>query len=163
MVSGRLGCPVCDRTYDVVDGVARFDTPPSTGAADSVLSAAAVEALVGLSGPGGFVVVVGVPGVLGRGLADRLEGVHLVSVNPVDAPRETPSISILEGRTIPLKARSVRGVVLAPGYASEAQWLEEARRVVLPGLRVVGEGPDPVLDGIEVIASAGGVWVGVTS
>jgi hypothetical protein len=31
---------------------------------------------------------------------------------------------------------------------------------VLPGLRVVGEGEDPPGDAIELMASAGGVWVG---
>jgi hypothetical protein len=31
---------------------------------------------------------------------------------------------------------------------------------VLPGLRVVGEGPDPEPDVIDLMASAGGAWVG---
>jgi len=31
---------------------------------------------------------------------------------------------------------------------------------VLPGLRVVGEGPDPSPELLELMASADGVWVG---
>jgi hypothetical protein len=31
---------------------------------------------------------------------------------------------------------------------------------VLPGLRVVGQGPEPASDLIDLMASAGGVWVG---
>jgi hypothetical protein len=32
--------------------------------------------------------------------------------------------------------------------------------VVLPGLRVVGQGMVPAADRIELMASAGGTWVG---
>ena len=159
--AGRLGCPLCGKTYAITDGVARFAAPPPVAAADSVLTPTALEALVGLSGPGGYVALVGVADALCRGLADRIDGVHLASLNPPDRSRETPSISVLEGSSIPLKSRSVRAVVLASGYAAEPHWLGEARRVLLPGLRVVGEGPDPTVEGLEVIASAGGVWVGL--
>lgn len=159
--SGRLGCPVCGKTYAIVDGVARFDAPPRVAVTDSVLTTTALEALVGLSGPGGYVVLVGVADALCRGLADRIDGVHLTSINPPVHSRETPAISVLEATSIPLKSRSVRAVVLASGYAAEPHWLAEARRVLLPGLRVVGEGPVPTVGGLEVIASAGGVWVGL--
>ncbi|TFG53061.1 MAG: hypothetical protein E4H37_04280 [Gemmatimonadales bacterium] len=159
--SGRLGCPVCGKTYAIADGVARFDAPPSVDETDSVLTTTALEALVGLSGPGGYAALVGVADALCRGLADRLDGVHLASINPPDHSREIPSISVLEGTSIPLKSRSVRAVVLASAYADEPHWLAEAKRVVLPGLRVVGEGPVPTVGGLEVIASAGGVWVGL--
>jgi hypothetical protein len=54
----------------------------------------------------------------------------------------------------------MRGVVLGSGYGGDPGWVREAARVVLPGLRVVGEGPDPDSDAIELIASAGGTWVG---
>jgi hypothetical protein len=54
----------------------------------------------------------------------------------------------------------MRGVVLGRGYAEDPFWIAEAARVVLPGLRVVGEGSDPSEDTIDLMASAGGVWVG---
>jgi hypothetical protein len=31
---------------------------------------------------------------------------------------------------------------------------------VLPGLRIVGEGKDPPAEIVELLATAGGVWVG---
>jgi hypothetical protein len=31
---------------------------------------------------------------------------------------------------------------------------------VLPGLRIVGEGRDPAPEVVELLASAGGAWVG---
>ena len=54
----------------------------------------------------------------------------------------------------------MRGVVLGRGFADDPHWVSEAARVVLPGLRIVGEGKDPPDDLIELMASAEGVWVG---
>lgn len=158
--AGSLGCPVCGKTYQVTDGIARLGESPPPSEVDTVLTAESVEALVGLSGPGGYLALVGVEAALCRNLAERMDGVHIVSINPSSNGRVVPTVSVLEAGRIPLKARSMRGVVLAPGYGSSAEWLEDAKRVVLPGLRIVGEGPVPALDGLEVIASAAGVWVG---
>ena len=41
-----------------------------------------------------------------------------------------------------------------------ARWIAEAARVVLPGLRIVGEGSNPSDDVIDLMANAEGVWVG---
>ena len=54
----------------------------------------------------------------------------------------------------------MRGAVLGRGYGGDPHWVREAARVILPGLRVVGEGPDPPEEAIELLASAGGTWVG---
>jgi hypothetical protein len=54
----------------------------------------------------------------------------------------------------------MRAVVLGKPYADDSFWIKEAARVVLPGLRVVGEGADPPAGTISLMASAGGVWVG---
>jgi hypothetical protein len=88
-------------------------------------------------------------------------GVALVGVNPDPAVTDAPGISVLRGGRIPLKSRAVRGVVLGRPYADDPYWVGEAARVVLPGLRVVGEGIDPPSDVIDLMASAEGVWVGV--
>jgi hypothetical protein len=53
----------------------------------------------------------------------------------------------------------MRGVVLSGEYGNDAAWIREAARVLLAGLRVVGEGADPAPDLVDVIASAGGWWV----
>ena len=54
----------------------------------------------------------------------------------------------------------MRGVVLSGEFGSDPAWIREAARVLLPGLRVVGEGADPDSRLVDVIASAGGWWVG---
>jgi hypothetical protein len=51
-------------------------------------------------------------------------------------------------------------VVLGQPYGGDPAWVQEAARVVLPGLRVVGEGTDPDPETIDLMASAGEVWVG---
>jgi hypothetical protein len=50
--------------------------------------------------------------------------------------------------------------VLSRPYGDHQDWVREAARAVLPGLRVVGEGKDPPVDVVELLASAEGVWVG---
>lgn len=152
---------MCGKTYAVTDGAALLGEVPPLSESDTVLTAESVEALVGLSGPGGYLVLVGVGAATCHAVAERIEGVHVIGVNPPGDRLAAHSVSVLDAARIPLKTGSVRGVVLGPGYASSSTWVEEARRVVLPGLRIVGEGPDPVPNGLEILASAGGVWVAV--
>src|SRR3954447_26232358 len=55
VVAGQLGCPVCGRTYEVKAGAVNFGgAPEESDQGDTVLDAAAVNALAGLSGPGGY-------------------------------------------------------------------------------------------------------------
>ena len=83
-----------------------------------------------------------------------------MAVNPGPEVVDAPGISVLRSGTLPLKSRSMRGVVLGSPYASDPRWVRDAARVVLPGLRVVGEGGVPESAAIDLLASAGGVWVG---
>jgi hypothetical protein len=89
-----------------------------------------------------------------------LPGVGLVAVNPPGEVADQEGISVLRGRRLALKTNSMRGVVLGGPYGGEESWVAEAARVVLPGLRVVGEGREPPPELIDLMASAGGVWVG---
>ena len=158
--AGQLGCPVCGRTFAVVDGVLDVGGAPEGSTDDPGPDAEALTALVGLNGPGGYLVVVGEPGRAWRALAERNQGVGLVLMNPPAGVRDEPGVSVLRGGRLPLKSRTMRGAVLGAGYGGEAAWVADAARVVLPGLRVVGQGPEPASDLIDLMASAGGVWVG---
>jgi uncharacterized protein YbaR (Trm112 family) len=158
--AGQLGCPVCGRTFEVVDGVLDVGGAPDGSADDPGPGPDALTALVGLNGPGGYLVVVGGPGRDWRALAERHRGVGLVVMNPPAGVRDEPGVSVLRGGRLPLKSRTMRGAVLGAGYGGETAWIADAARVVLPGLRVVGQGPDPASDLIDLMASAGGVWVG---
>jgi uncharacterized protein YbaR (Trm112 family) len=158
--TGDLGCPVCGRTFQLKDGV--FDTgdAPATEVTRSVLDADAITALVGLSGPGGYLTLVGAAGAFGSELAERNSGVALVAVNPPASVVDGPGISVIRSSRLPLKTGTMRGVVLSRPFADDVAWVKEAARVVLPGLRVVGQGKEPPSDVIELLASTEGVWVG---
>jgi uncharacterized protein YbaR (Trm112 family) len=158
--AGRLGCPVCGRTFVLSDGVLDVGGAGPPGESATALVPEALVPLAGLNGPGGYLAMVGPPGDQWRGVTGLLPGVGLVAVNPGIETLDEPGISVLRGGRLPLKARSMRGVVLGRPYGEDPAWVREAVRVVLPGLRVVGEGGEPPLDLIEPMATAGGVWVG---
>jgi uncharacterized protein YbaR (Trm112 family) len=160
VIAGRLGCPVCGRTYAVSGGIAELGSSPVTSGLESPLDPAALHVLLGLSGPGGYAVLVGSSASAWEALAERNPGVGLVGVNPPPAVVDAaPVLSVLRAPLIPLKSRSVRGVVLGPEFAAEPQWVREAARVTLPGLRVVGQGPAPDIGELELLATAEGWWV----
>ena len=157
--SGQLGCPVCGRVFRLDDGIFDAGGAPVLAGEPSVLTVEAMATLAGIHGPGGYLALVGAPGGLARDIAGQFPGVALVAVNPPTGVADGDLVSVLRGSTIPLKSRSMRGVVLGPGFGADPRWVREAARVVLPGLRVVGEGPDPTIGEVELMASAGGVWV----
>jgi hypothetical protein len=158
--TGDLGCPVCGRTFQLRDGV--FDTgdAPAPELTGDVLDADAITALIGLSGPGGYLTLVGAAGALWSEVAERNSGVALVAINPPVSVVDGPGISVVRSGRLPLKTGSMRGVVLSRTFADDPHWVREGTRVVLPGLRVVGEGKDPASELIDLLASAEGVWVG---
>jgi hypothetical protein len=161
--TGTLGCPVCDRRFTLREGVLDLGDAPaaqSGGAKATPLSGEALAALTGLSGPGGYLVLVGPPAAAWRDVAKLLPGVGLVAVDPPPGVLDEDGISVLRAGRLPLKRHSMRGVVLGPPYGGDPVWVAEAARVVLPGLRVVGEGAEPSPETIDLMASAEGVWVG---
>jgi uncharacterized protein YbaR (Trm112 family) len=157
---GRLGCPVCGRTYLIKDGVLDLGGSITDPPTPTLLEPEALTALIGLSGPGGYLVLVGRPAAGWRRVADLNPGVALVAVNPDPSVADTTGISVLRGAALPLKSRSMRGVVLGSPYGDDPRWVAEGARAVLPGLRVAGEGRVPESGTIDLMASAGGVWVG---
>jgi uncharacterized protein YbaR (Trm112 family) len=163
--TGHLGCPVCGRTFQLTDGV--LDTGDAPAEPESgiggVLGADAITTLVGLHGPGGYLTLVGAAAALWSELAALNPGVSLVAVNPPAPVGDSPGLSVLRAGRIPIKSSAMRGVVLGRPFADDPHWVREAARVVLPGLRVVGEGKDPATDIIDLLASAEGVWVGTAT
>jgi uncharacterized protein YbaR (Trm112 family) len=160
VIAGRLGCPVCGRTWAVAEGVAELGGPPPAPPSGAALDPAGMHVLLGLSGPGGYAALVGSAAEAWRGLAAELKGVGLVAVNPPAGIGDAaPVLSVVRAPLIPLKARSLRGVVLGAEVSNDPHWLREAARATLPGLRVVGRGPEPELPELELLASAEGHWV----
>ena len=159
VLSGTLGCPVCGRVYRIDQGVAEFgDDTPTDGR--TALTAEALAAFFGLSGPGGYVALAGGVTTLAPDLAALLPGVRLALVNPPAGVPDSPVGSVLRAGRLPIKSSSMRGVALGVDAAADPAWVADAVRAALPGLRVVGEGGGEPPDGVELLARSGECWVG---
>jgi uncharacterized protein YbaR (Trm112 family) len=166
--SGILGCPICRREFPIVKGVVNFAGSgkrdagsPDRGAAPHRVDSETLQALLDLSGPGGYVVLVGSAARHAVGLAGLMGGIHLIGINAPGDVEELPVLSLLEcPGMIPLRQTIARGVVVGSDRLGP-EWLAEARRVVLPGRRVVIEGEDvPVPVGLTRLATGEGLFVG---
>src|SRR3712207_815839 len=115
--TGQLGCPVCGRTFDLVDGVFDAGNAPEVDSPATNLTADAATALIGLSGPGGWIALVGGVASLGKDIAELNPGVALVGVNPPKGMTDGQGISVVRGGRLPIKSRALRGVVLGKPYA----------------------------------------------
>src|SRR6266508_2695882 len=125
--SGIIGCPICHREYLIGRGVVEFEraavspsaaaqrTPAAPGDTAARSHAAmprspaavdpqTLQALLDLSGPGGYVVLVGSAARHAVGLAGLMGGIHFVGVNPPSDADELPILSLLSCETkIPLR------------------------------------------------------------
>lgn len=156
VVAGHLGCPVCGWHCAWTDGIPDFGGA-RRGMATPPCDASAAAAFLGLTGPGGWLALVGSAASLAPELLDLLPGISIVTVNSPTGFHATAGVNTLLSGNWPLKSQSLRGVVVG-GDASE--WNEAAVRSVLPGLRAVGTGAPPASGpGVELLASADGVWV----
>jgi hypothetical protein len=171
---GIIGCPVCRKEYLITNGIVDFagnvkresenavareptfpvSRVPPPGAAD-------LQALLELSGPGGFVVLVGDAARHAVGLAGLMAGIHFIGINAPPDVEELPVLSLLRtGAVIPLRQSIARGVVVGRDLAS-SPWLVEAHRILLRGRRFVALHEKPELPiGLEQLAEAKGLWVG---
>jgi uncharacterized protein YbaR (Trm112 family) len=176
--TGIVGCPVCRKEYPIVKGIVDFGgrgrgeegrghqssdesrrtLPPSLF---PLPDSQTLQALLDLSGPGGFVVLVGDAARAAQGLATVMGGIHFVGVNAPADVAESAILSLLVAPgLIPLRPAMARGVVVGADR-SGGPWLEEAQRVLLRGRRLVIEGeaiaPPP---GVARLAVGQGLWVG---
>ena len=174
--SGILGCPICRREFPIVKGIVDFsgkgkgetgnvgDTQPTFPVSRFPFPAVdpqTLQALLDLGGPGGYVVLVGSAARHAVGLAGLMGGIHFIGINAPPDLEELPALSLLVCRgMIPLRQTVARGVVVGSDRL-ESDWLSEARRIVLPGRRVVVEGEDvPVPVGLTRLAVGEGLFVG---
>lgn len=158
VLTGELGCPVCGHVVRLADGIADWgDAPPAVEGTG--LTAEAVAAFLGLSGPGGFALLAGGVTALASALARLMPGVRLVLVNPPAGTADSEDASVLRGPRIPVKSGSMRGAVIGADVSGSPDRVAECVAAVLPGLRIVGEGGEPPTAGVEILGESDGCWV----
>jgi len=169
--AGIVGCPVCQREYEIVDGIVNFSGggmrdagrgPALTHSASPIPhpDSQTLQALLDLSGPGGYVVLLGFAARHAVGLAALMGGIHFLGINPPPDVEELPVLSLLVcEKKIPLRDAIARGVVVG-SESSGAAWLAESRRVLLPGRRLVIENETARPDGVTQLATGQGLFVG---
>lgn len=163
--SGMLGCPVCGKEYPIVRGVAHFSGKGKGEAGnaqdDRATIPATLQALLDLSGPGGYVLLLGCAARHAVGLAGLMGGIHFVGVNAPDDVEELPVLSLLACEAmIPLRQTVARAAVVGRDRLG-ARWLAEARRVLLPGRRLVIESESVTAPpGLTQLALGHGLFVG---
>jgi uncharacterized protein YbaR (Trm112 family) len=163
VVRGMLGCPVCQQEYPIVSREVEFGIPDPGAAAErgeATPDAAALSTLLGLEGAGGYLALIGEAAAQAAGMATILPGVHLVLVNPPEGTHPLPGASIIHTPVLPLKQRSLRGLVLGRPWSTQAGWSDAAAHAVLPGLRLAGTGAVPATARFELLGQADGWWVG---
>lgn len=164
VLEGTVGCPRCSREFRIDNGLVDF-TPPDVrheppDPPSSDVSADTIRALMGITGPGGYAVLIGSAGSLAPDLAKLLDGVHLVAVNPPVTLEHTAGVSRLRGHDrIPLRASMARAVVVGAEHATDP-WLDDACRVLLRGLRLVLLTDEPGPVSAKALAVGDGMWVG---
>jgi hypothetical protein len=163
---GIVGCPVCRKEYLITNGIVDFGAtepfpPPKGPPASAGPPAVDLQALLELSGPGGFVALLGDAARHAAGLAGLMAGIHFIGINAPADVEELPVLSLLRTKTvIPLRQSIARGVVVGRDLATSV-WLVEAHRILLRGRRFVALHETPELPiGLEKLAVAQGLWVG---
>lgn len=161
---GIVGCPVCRKEYLITNGIVDFgasESLPKSPPASGGPSAVDLQALLELSGPGGFVTLLGEAARHAVGLAGLMAGIHFIGINAPSDVEELPVLSLLRtGTVIPLRQSIARGVVVGRDLATSS-WLVEAHRILLRGRRFVALHERPELPiGLEKLAVAKGLWVG---
>jgi uncharacterized protein YbaR (Trm112 family) len=172
VLRGVVGCPVCHRQYEIIEGIVDFTevlrggpgqramrrTPaqPTPAPVDAV----SLQGLLDLSGPGGYVVLLGSAARHAVSLAGLMGGIHFVGVNAPEDVTELPVLSLLQAdRVLPLRGGFARGVVVG-AECVEPHWLDEAARVLLRGRRLVVEREHVEPPGVRRLAVGQGLWVG---
>ena len=162
--SGVLGCPVCGREFAILKGVVQFSGSGERGAGPGSAAEGpapeTLQALLDLSGPGGFVVLLGSAARHAVGLAGLMSGIHFIGIDAPPDVEELPVLSLVACDTmIPLRRTMARAVVVGRDRA-ELAWLAEAHRILLPGRRLVVERDDVTPPpGLTRVASGQGLLV----
>ena len=134
IVEGKLGCPICNASYDIVDGVARFGGKASEAFAPNVSAESVMRtaALLNLARPGLLAVLCGSEASAADDLSQLTQS-RVIAINPTVSLEDTERVgTIVTDERIPLAAASVDAIAIG-----DCQFLlSDALRVLRPSGRL---------------------------
>ncbi|MBA2686383.1 MAG: Trm112 family protein [Gemmatimonadaceae bacterium] len=170
VVSGELGCPVCGTRYPVREGVADFSlgaTPPSgieAGESHEARERLAVRAaaLLGLTEPGGIVVLAGEWSAAAHEILTMTENVQLLALDSALGLRSGGALSLaLIAELLPLAHGSVRGIALDARHATPSL-TAGAARALIPGGRLLAPVSALLPESLQELARDDEHWLATT-
>jgi hypothetical protein len=162
-----LGCPICFRQYEIRDGVAWFTAAPADDAAHLTIPEQATAdgdivraaALLGLTEPGGIVVVGGAWTAYAAAIVSH-GATHAITLNIAARRDDVQEVSALVvDDLLPFGAGSVKAIALGHDIATPAR-LASAARVLRGRGRLVAPVESDVPEGVTLLARDETVWVG---
>ena len=184
VITGMLGCPVCNARYAVRDGTVWFgdaaDRSPKRlsdqrGTAAAMSSASTwmptpsgpgdewplrLAAFLGLADARGVVGLYGAWIPFAESLGDVVDGVEVIAIAPGGPTHPMLSAIVPPSRdAIPLATGSLRAVAVDAASTSPAA-IEEAARLVRSGGRLLAPAAAAVPDGVRELARDAEWWVG---
>jgi hypothetical protein len=165
VITGTLGCPLCDARYPIVEGAVVFDPAcrppdwlpaagPPAGAAET---ATRVAALLDLTDANGVVLLHG-SWADAADAVSRIAPVAMVLLNPTGRTRADGARGLLYAPVAPLAPGAVRAAAI-DGPADPAL-VESVVRAVRPGGRLMGPAGVAVPVGVRELARDADGWVG---
>ena len=153
VVEGSLGCPICEATYLISNGIADFtgESPPrarmSSNEGDDPEQAIRLAAFLNLARSGSTVVLEGDQAVHATAIANITQ-CRVIVLNPSHAVIETEQTSTIHAADrIPLRTSTVDGVA-----AMSATIIADAARVLKPGIRLVAPASLPLHPALTELA-----------
>jgi uncharacterized protein YbaR (Trm112 family) len=138
VLAGRLGCPICESQYPIVEGAAdlRVTAGAEIRAPTSTTDWFKIAALLGLTSGPGYALIVGAESATARRIAQAVPGLEVVSIGVPDHSGDVAGVSqLLIDTPIPLRSGGVRAALIGTGVPENIA--RDAIRLVPVGARIV--------------------------
>lgn len=165
IVRGELGCPICAARYPVREGVVDFTAGASHPRAVPAEQGLALRAaaLLGLTEPGGMVVLAGEWSACAEELLSLTDDVQLLALDFAAGLESGGALSLARiGDVMPLAAGCARGIALDLEHSTGSQ-LSGAALALAPGGRLIGPASAPVPPMLQELARDERNWVAAKS
>ena len=164
IISGSLGCPVCDARYPVIEGAAVFDeatlercrAAPAVPGADEA-GVIRVGALLDLTDPAGWVLLEGAASAAGASLHALLD-TAVVMLNPPGPVPAGAEVSVIYAPVAPFSPGLLRGAALSPSV--DPALADTVAGALRASGRIMGPVSVSVPSGVAELARDAQGWVG---